>query len=114
MFVQLFIMQNELNKDYSGKNERNDINAFTEEVEVEENHLLQSYFYEAAHNAINEIDLIYSDDLSEKSCCKNVILKIFSNIIENPENEKFFRLKLSKGTLNLVKEHLGEELFRFF
>lgn len=92
-------MQNDIKKDYSSKNESND---FNENEGEQEDDFLQSYFYEAANNAINEIDLIYADDSEEKSYCKDILVKIFKNIIDYPENEKFFKFKFSNKILQKI------------
>lgn len=92
-------MNNELKKDYSTKNERNDLMNNQEDFD---NDFLQTYFYEAANNAVNEIDLIYSDNIEEKNYCKELLLKIFKNIIEHPENEKFYKFKFSNKILQKI------------
>jgi len=63
---------------------------------------LQSYFYEAVNNAINEISLIYSQDQEEKENSLQILVKIFKNILDYPENEKFFKLKTSNKLLQKI------------
>lgn len=69
--------------------------ALGSDIQENEIEFLESYIYEAANNAINEIALIYSNDLDQKEYCTKILIKIFSNIIENPDEEKFFKLKIS-------------------
>ena len=78
------------------KDDSNQINSDFDEISY-----LDSYFYDAANNAINEINLIYSNQ-EEKDLAIKIIKKVFTNIIENPEVEKYFRFKISNPNIQKI------------
>ncbi len=93
-------MQNEFLNEYSIKQETNENELFHPDEKFTE--YLQSYFYEVANNAINEIDLIYSENSEEKDYSKEILIKIFKNILEHPGNDKYLKFKLSNKILQKI------------
>jgi hypothetical protein len=69
---------------------------------IRDDYYVHSFFYEGAQNAINEINLIYSDDINERDFALNLLRKIFGNIVKEPENEKFSRIKLSNKIIQKI------------